>query len=194
MAVPPLAAKAVSIRVSSGLVFCRPATRGGGHFGGGGPGIGRQCSQVADCVAITIDRQPAGIACEHSLGQAQLGFHHATSRAGLGTWVEPVGHQHATASPIGLVLQLPPHLCPCRRRDPARQATVTEHPGNVQVFDHDGPEAFRQRTGQPVQRVGSLIGDLCVLSTDVIARAAPSSRRDGTGPPVRADPPRSLPL
>src|SRR5438876_7640295 len=63
------------LRVSSGLVYRRPATRGGRAVGQGG--------QVASGVEIPVHDQAAPLAPEHPLGQAQLGFHRAATRAGL---------------------------------------------------------------------------------------------------------------
>src|SRR6266568_7672227 len=70
----PVARSAGLMRVSSGLVYRRPATRGGRAAGQGG--------QVAGGVEIPVHDQAAPLAPEHPLGQAQLGFHRAATRAG----------------------------------------------------------------------------------------------------------------
>src|SRR6266702_1015515 len=83
------------VRVSSGLVYRRPATRGGRAVGQGG--------QVAGGVEIPVHDQAAPLAPEHPLGQAQLGFHRAATRAGLRGRVEPVGGHQPPAVPCGLL-------------------------------------------------------------------------------------------
>jgi hypothetical protein len=65
-----------------------------------------ELGQVAGRVQVPVELEPAGLAFEGALGQAELGFHPAAGRARLGRGMEPVGHHQTTAVPGRLVGEL----------------------------------------------------------------------------------------
>ena len=69
--------------------------------------------------------------------QRQLGFHRTAPRAGLRGGKPAVGDDRCGSRAPGLVGELAADLPEPGIGDPAGQAPVAEHPGDVQVFHHD---------------------------------------------------------
>src|SRR5262249_11548156 len=172
-------------RVSSGLVYRRPATRGGPL---------NQGREVAGRIEVTIQRVTALSAAESALGQAQLGFHRATARTRLGTGIPPAGDVHARTSPGSLVLNLTPQFTHTGVGNVARQLAVGHHAGDIEVFNHDRAVRPHQAGGELVQAVPPRVDGLDVELHDAGLALAPARRGHLPCALVRAGTPGGLPL
>jgi hypothetical protein len=92
------------VRVSIGLVDRRPATLGGRAT----DRLTDERGEVTGSIEIAIEHEAALIAAECPFGQAQFGFHHATTRTSLGIGVPPVRNVQPHTRPAGFVLHLDP--------------------------------------------------------------------------------------
>jgi hypothetical protein len=66
------------VQISNGLVYRRPATRGGRAT----DHLTDECGEVTGSAPVAIEHEGALIAAECPFGQAQLGFHHAPEQLG----------------------------------------------------------------------------------------------------------------
>jgi hypothetical protein len=64
--------------------------------------------EVTGSVPVAIEHEGALIAAECPFGQAQLGFHHTTTRTRRGTGVPPARDLQPHTRPAGFVLDLAP--------------------------------------------------------------------------------------
>ncbi|MEO6088556.1 MAG: hypothetical protein ABIQ18_36135 [Umezawaea sp.] len=150
--------------------------------------------EVAGGVEITIEHQRALLAAEHPVGEAQLGFHHATARTGFRGRVPAVRDVHGTPDPTGLVLDLAAELAHADPGDVPGQTLILEHPGDVEVLDHDRAVSADQTGGQLVQAIAAGVRDGGVQARDASLGALPPPRGLPSGTAVRADAARGLAL
>src|SRR5450755_3179019 len=104
-------------------------------------------------------------------------------------WLSPLRNHHSPAPPGGLVLDLPPELSERGIRHMAGKTPVTDHPGDVQVLDHQRPEPAGQVAGGLMQRIPALVSDPALSLPQRRCCAAPPVRRLLPGPPIRPPPP-----
>jgi hypothetical protein len=153
---PPEPADAVPPGLPGG-VFRLPATLGD---------VGRECGQVACGVLIPVEDEPAGGTGVGALGQGELGFHRAATRAGLAGGEPAVGNDQPPAVPGGLVGQLSPYLAHADIGHRAGQPPVGQHPRHVEVFDHDRAVGGGQAAGELVYPVTPPVGHLRVRTAE----------------------------
>lgn len=61
-------------------------------------------------VHVSVETDATGAAFEDAITESELGFRHATVRAHLRRWEEPVDHDHAMTAVAGLVRELATQL------------------------------------------------------------------------------------
>ncbi len=88
--------------------------------------------------------KPQPLAAIDALGKGQLGFHRPTARARLGAGEEPLGNHQPTAAPDGLVAELVPYGPEGLVGQASGQSPVADHPGQVEVLDHQRLVSSRQ--------------------------------------------------
>ena len=66
----------------------------------------RERGEVARGIEVPVAAQVARLTAVLAFGQAQLGFHHTTTRTRLGAGKPPVGNVHLHPGPVGFVLDL----------------------------------------------------------------------------------------
>src|SRR5579864_3735576 len=158
----------------------------------GAPGYGTTCRKdVLGGVDVPVVPGAAGRASPLPGGQAQAGEQVPARRAGLGRGVPAVDHDQAAPVPLALVLQLAAELAPAAVRNYAGQVPVADHPGHVQVLDHDHVALADQAGAGAVQEVRPGVADLAVRAGDLEFRLLPVGRpwlAAGQAPLVAGEP------
>jgi hypothetical protein len=114
-----------------------------------------ESGQGARGIEISIQHKAADITGESPDSQRQLGFYRATTRARLGRWIPPVGHDQPTPVPGHFISQLPPELAERGIRDRTGESSATYHPSHVEVFDDNYTDRLHEGTGEFVQTVAT---------------------------------------
>lgn len=83
----------------------------------------------------------------------------SAGRAGLARRKPPIDGDHIASVPLRLVLQHGPELRPTRVGDRSRQGPVPQHPGHVEVLDHDRLVLTNEPSGDLVEVVAPSVGD-----------------------------------
>jgi hypothetical protein len=157
-------------------------------------GVGREGGQVPRGVVVPIQDHAARRAHIPPLGQAQLGFRRTASRADLRAGEPAVRHDQPHPGPLGFVAELAADLRPAGPGDVPGQPLVAQHPGHVQVLDHDHVVLADQPGGELVGVVAAQVRHPGVDPIGAGPGLAPPVRRRLTGAPVRAAAARHPPL
>ncbi len=149
--------------------------------------------EVAGGIDVAIHCVTAHIAPKHANMQWQLGFHRTAVRAGFAGGVPAVGHHQVTSAPADLVVELSPNLAEAGIRDTAGKSPVAQHPGHMQILDHDHSDASCQTSSELMKSIATQIDYSMV---DPVASAvchAPALRWFLTGALVWPAAPRHSP-
>jgi hypothetical protein len=68
--------------------------------------------------------------------------------------------------------------------DPAREAPVLQHPGHVELLDHQRSGVAREPGGELRQPVGAQVGDPVVALVAGVVGPQPTARRNLSGAPI----------
>ena len=157
----------------------------------GGVDLGREGGEVACGVEVPVQDQAAGLAvvCRARTGPAWFSPRRSPSRSSR---TDTSGRPRAagrrstrSCTPVGGGVSANPASAMCRA-----SRRLREHPGHVEVFDHDRAVFAGEPGGELVQAVAAQVRDPGVRPGEPGRRALPPVRRPPAGAPVRAGPAR----
>jgi hypothetical protein len=142
----------------------------------GGPGIEvmpvivlTPAGQVRRGVAVAVSRVSAHTG-EHPIGQCQVATDDPACRAEFARRVPAISYDEFSSAPGLLVAQQLRELDPARVRDRARQSPVAQHPGHIQVFDHEPVVGLDQLVRHLMQEMPTHVRNVVVMTSQLGCR------------------------